>query len=370
VFALGVAVALVCMPATTVSPALFPCKPEAPYLLAIPPSARKAIAWILVTLFACTYYALPTMVIGSVVLGTIGYVRTAAALAMALIIGASWPMREWPGARSFCQIFYEIFHVRHNLTDARIAKIVESSVEGGERYILGMHPHGVVPIQCLLWAAYADQYLRTSKHGTVYGFGGMASVILYLPILRQLLGWLSAVSATYSNLKRLLTTGTSHKTFRGRHPGRNLYMLPGGLAEIFTASPGAHAIVWKARRGLCRLALETGARLVPVYVFGGNDFFHQSLTSDSWLSRKSRELGCSITIFWGRWFLPIPLVPQPGVSIILADPLPSRRTTAADGRPTDDEVDALNREYEATIRALFDKYKGAAGYADAQLVVT
>ena len=52
-----------------------------------------------------------------------------------------------------------------------------------------MHPHGVVPIQALLWAAFADQYLRTPEHGTVYGFGGMASVILYLPVLRTLSEW-------------------------------------------------------------------------------------------------------------------------------------------------------------------------------------
>jgi len=52
-----------------------------------------------------------------------------------------------------------------------------------------MHPHGVVPLQVLLWVAFADQYLRTAEHGTVYGFGGMASVICYLPGLRTLMGW-------------------------------------------------------------------------------------------------------------------------------------------------------------------------------------
>ncbi|EOD34231.1 hypothetical protein EMIHUDRAFT_201911 [Emiliania huxleyi CCMP1516] len=77
--------------------------------------------------------------------------------------------------------------------------------------------------------------------------------------------------ATYSNLKRNLTSGSGATFLRAKHPGRNLYMLPGGVAEIFTAQP--------ARRGLCRLALETGARLTPMYVFGGNDFYFQSLTS-------------------------------------------------------------------------------------------
>ena len=173
-------------------------------------------------------------------------------------------------------------------------------------------------------------------------------------------------------------------------------MLPGGLAEIFTARPGRDAIVWRQRRGLCRLSLETGARLIPMYVFGGNDFFHQGFTSEGslsytshpeppparassappqrataslpptpthpttappkppplpcppttrltppptppqeppppfppiegWLCRASRQLGVSVTAFWGWGFMPVPLVPPHGLTLVLAEPLPSRR---------------------------------------------
>lgn len=107
----------------------------------------------------------------------------------------------------------------------------------GDRFILGMHPHGVVPIQvsdqttppqltpntpslsstppfppdpppaaaalplpnppppeALVWCAYCDQYLRASPHGTIYGFGGMASAVTMIPILRTILGWLSGTA--------------------------------------------------------------------------------------------------------------------------------------------------------------------------------
>mmetsp|Transcript_29540 Transcript_29540/g.63582 ORF Transcript_29540/g.63582 Transcript_29540/m.63582 type:complete len:94 (-) Transcript_29540:11-292(-) len=65
----------------------------------------------------------------------------------------------------------------------------------------------------------------------------------------------------------------------------NLNMLPGGLAEIFTARPYSNTVVWKRRVGLCKLALQTGARLTPMYIFGGYGFYYQSLTSDSVLAR-------------------------------------------------------------------------------------
>ena len=119
-----------------------------------------------------------------------------------------------------------------------------------------------------------------------------------------------------------------------------------------------------------RLALETGARLTPVYVFGGNDFFYQMLTSDSWLARWSRRLGASLTLFWGRAWLPfVPLSPPHGVTIAVADPLPSKRAAAADGTPTNAEISELHAEYEAALRAVFERYKGAAGYPDAELRV-
>ena len=83
-----------------------------------------------------------------------------------------------------------------------------------ERFILGMHPHGVVPIQAFLWAAYCDQYMRTDEHGTVYGFGGMASVIFRFPVLRTIMGWLSGVAATYKSLK----SGMTGAVFARPHP--------------------------------------------------------------------------------------------------------------------------------------------------------
>lgn len=180
-----------------------------------------------------------------------------------------------------------------------------------------------------------------------------------LPVLRTLLGWLSGTAAHYSTLKR------------GLSAGQNLYMLPGGLAEIFTAAPGTHTAVWRSRRGLVRLALETGARLTPVYVFGGNDLFFQFLTSNSRLARASRRCGASITFFWGRWwwFPVVPRAPPHGMVIAMGEPLPSRRAAAADGLPTPAEIETLSKEYEEALVALFNAYKADAGDPDGELIV-
>ena len=95
----------------------------------------------------------------------------------------------------------------------------------------------------------------------------------------------------------------------GRKPN-HLYILPGGVAEIFTSTPGRHTIVFKNRRGLCKLAIETGAQLIPCYVFGGTDFFNNLATDDGFFASLSRTLRMGVTIFWGPLGLPIPYAPK------------------------------------------------------------
>ena len=89
-----------------------------------------------------------------------------------------------------------------------------------------------------------------------------------------------------------------------------MYILPGGVAEIFTSTPGRHSIVFKNRRGLVRLSIETGAEMVPCYVFGGTDFFHNLATDAGFFANLSRSLRAGVTIFWGHFGLPIPYAPR------------------------------------------------------------
>lgn len=225
-----------------------------------------------------------------------------------------------------------------------------------DQLILAMHPHGIVPFHAVLWAAYCDQYLSS-----IYGFGAAADVVALVPFLRNIMGWLCAGSAKYDVLKRGLTRGEVPMT-KTRHP-KHLFILPGGIAEIFVSRPQSHDIVFKSRRGLCRLSLETKAMLIPCYVFGGTDFFENLATSSGLLAKVSRALRIGVTIFWGRFGLPIPYSPK--VTMVIGDPIP---LPAIDGeKGVDGAIDLLHAEFMVKMQALFDKYKAAAGYPDAVL---
>lgn len=105
-----------------------------------------------------------------------------------------------PWARKIGQLWYEIFQFSTNLSPEEQARVVEYGDE--HQLIMCMHPHGIVPFHAVLWAGHADQYLTNTKTGkALYGFGAAADAVAYVPILRNIMGWLSAGSADYRALK-------------------------------------------------------------------------------------------------------------------------------------------------------------------------
>ena len=157
-------------------------------------------------------------------------------------------------------------------------------------------------------------------------------------------------------------------TNAGRVSRTNLYILPGGIAEVFTSKPRKHAIVFKDRRGLIKLSLETGAQLCPSYVFGATDFFENLATNeDSIFAKFSRRFRMGVTIFWGRYGLPVPYLPK--VTLCIGLPIPVEKWDSSKGPIPAEVIDKLHKQYLDCIVDVFDTYKAAAGYPDAQLEI-
>lgn len=234
--------------------------------------------------------------------------------------------------------------------------------------ILAMHPHGIVPFQAILWSAFCDQYMRDpDSNETMYGFGAAADVVMFVPFLRNIMNFLSASSATYKALKDGLQEGKiACVNAAGRKP-RHLYILPGGVAEIFCSTPGKHAIIFQDRKGLVKLSIETGAELVPCYVFGGTDFFHNLATGDGIFSQLSRKFRVGLTIFWGHFGLPIPFTPK--VRLVMGKPIPIPKILPDDDERKSKTIDLLHQQYMTAMKQLFDEYKDICGYSDAKLEI-
>ena len=292
-----------------------------------------------------------------------------AATALVILVGTAYvPLREWEWARTWGELWFEIFDMHTNMTETDVAAFFQGE-KTGTHYAICMHPHGILPIQGLLWAAFCNCYCRDPVTGrSMYGFGAVADVVLYLPVLRSLMGFLTCAGASYKTLKAGLLEGAcASANAAGRRP-KHMFILPGGIAEVFCSAPGKHQIVFEKRYGLIKLAIETGTSLVPTYVFGGTDFFHNLITDDSWVSRLSRKLRLAFTVFYGRFHLLVPYTPR--VTMVFAEPLPVVHWDRASGAPVPQALlEDLHAQYMVAMRSLFLKYRDAAGYPDAELEI-
>jgi len=125
----------------------------------------------------------------------------------------------------------------------------------------------------------------------------------------------------------------------GRIPLKNVLIFPGGIAEVFVSTPGVNQVVMMKHKGLMKLALETGASLIPIYTFGASDFFFNLLVGDSLLSKLSRRLRTGITMFFGQYLLPIPYPAK--VSICIGKPIPVAKWDG-EGKVSSEAIEELH----------------------------
>jgi len=210
-------------------------------------------------------------------------------------------------------------------------------------------PHGVFPYGNLL---------TMISYPSIFGFsfkGLAASAAVSIPIFKHCLGTIGAISASNksatSALEKNLTIGIS----------------TGGVAEVFetNASEDEEVILLKARTGLIKLAIRTGAELIPCYLFGNTKLF--SLWTGgplhSVFKALSRKIGFALIIFWGRFLLPIPY--RKPIFGVMGAPISVKKNE----NPTPEEISALHARLCTEMVSLFDKYKGAYGWNHKRLVI-
>jgi 2-acylglycerol O-acyltransferase 2 len=62
----------------------------------------------------------------------------------------------------------------------------------------------------------------------------------------------------------------SVETILTKGPGHSCTIVVGGASEALYAFPGTANLVLKRRMGFIKMAIKTGAHLVPIFAFGEN----------------------------------------------------------------------------------------------------
>ncbi|GLC48559.1 hypothetical protein PLESTB_000111200 [Pleodorina starrii] len=168
--------------------------------------------------------------------------------------------------------------------------LYEEMLDLRKPHIYAMSPHGAFPISQIL-AGSVGHILWPGQ--PVYCLA--ASVLFYVPIWRHIKRLLGAAPAHRRTALRLLKTHGS------------IAVMPGGIAEMFVqAGAGGdrcERIKLSGRRGFVRLAIETGAPIVPMYHFGNSQALSFGPAS---LQPVCRRLRMAFGTIMGQWGLPVP----------------------------------------------------------------
>ncbi|KAK7527422.1 diacylglycerol O-acyltransferase 2 [Phyllosticta citriasiana] len=224
------------------------------------------------------------------------------------------------------------------------------------KYIFGYHPHGILSHGA--FAAFATEALGFSQL-----FPGITNSLLTLdsnfriPIHRDYLLRLGLASVSRESCENLLSRGGPN----GEGMGRAITIVIGGARESLDASPGQLRLVLSRRKGFVKMAIRTGADLVPVLCFGENELYEQL---DPQQHPRVHKVQLLVKKFMG---FTVPLFHARGVFNYDVGMMPYRRPlNVVVGRPVKVEqqatpdpayVDEMHAQYVRELRRLWDDWK-------------
>ncbi|KAI8609453.1 diacylglycerol-acyltransferase [Chytriomyces sp. MP71] len=238
-------------------------------------------------------------------------------------------------------------HFRHYF-HAHLIKTADLPAD--KNYILSCHPHGVY-----LLGMFANV---TGNRSVFYNlYPGLHLRLATLPINFRIPGWrefflsLGGIGVDRKSLEYVLKERDPKD--KSKAAGNILTLVVGGAEEFEYMQPKTMDLVLEKRKGFVKLALTTGASLVPLITFNENDTWKPST------SETLKKIN-AVTKKMFHFVLPAlegngnPLTPFPARLVtVLGAPIHVEQTS----NPTDEQINDLHKRYIKELTELYDTYK-------------
>jgi hypothetical protein len=241
---------------------------------------RWLLGMVVTSIFTLAYLLVPIYLLSAIAALVFLYPTTKSSLMYALPMLASTFVRPRasPLAMRLISPMLDYF-------DYEAIYLDETVRSSGKNYIFVAQPHGVLSFVGMCSAASKPMdILRVPT--------AAASVVLRMPILKNLMGIFNLIDASAVSLRAHLRGGGS------------VLIYVGGIAELFKTCRNEERLYLTNRKGFIKLALTEGVDVVPAYLFGNSSVL--SVLKHGPLASLSRKMQASLTIFWGKFLLPIP----------------------------------------------------------------
>ncbi|TKX25357.1 diacylglycerol acyltransferase-like protein [Elsinoe australis] len=224
------------------------------------------------------------------------------------------------------------------------------------KYLFGYHPHGIISHGA--FAAFATEAL-----GFAQLFPGITNTLLTLeanfrtPLYRDYALSMGLASVSRESCENILSKGGPN----GEGMGRAITIVVGGARESLDAQPNSMRLVLKRRKGFVKLAIRTGADLVPVLAFGENELYEQVQSDDHpWIHKGQmwlkERLGFTVPLFHARGVFnyDVGLLPyRRPINIVVGRPIQIQQFA----KPDAEYVDEIHERYVNELIGIWNEWK-------------
>ena len=308
---------------------------------------------VVAVLFHLVYLLLPLMVLsGPLLLYFMGRSSMAVSYTVAYLTWFAWTYRSevdgqgrpWPALENFF-----LWRLVFAWFPSRLLPPA-TPLSSQYQYIFGVHPHGGFAYNRAVFGFCTQHFWDQAFPGIPFRVL-VATAAFRVPVIRELWLWSYCIDARKTVAIKALNRGYS------------LLLYPGGVKEQLLTERETHRVYLKDRKGFCKLALQHGCALVPIYMFGETDLYHHwsyCLPFRQWIGDR---FGAAVMLLSGSFGLMPYRVPVTGV---VGPPILVKKSIE---NPTQKQVNDLHALYVMALRDLFESQKQACGYGDAVLEI-
>lgn len=255
---------------------------------------------------------------------------------------------QWLRENKIWSLFGSYFPVRLHRSE---------QLEPTRKYIFGYHPHGIISHGA--FAAFATEAL-----GFKQLFPGITNTLLTLdsnfriPGYRDYILRMGLASVSRESCENILSKGGPN----GEGMGRAITIVIGGARESLDGRPFYLRLVLRRRKGFVKLAIRTGADLVPVLAFGENDLYDQLDTDEHPIIHHLQMLvkkfmGFTVPLFHARGVFNYDVGMMPyrrPMNIVVGRPI----QIVQNKNPEAEYVDKIHQQYIDELTRIWEDWKG------------
>lgn len=248
--------------------------------------------------------------------------------------------RQWLVSSSIWHHYRDYFPIR-----LVVPKDVRQKFTKTANYMFIYHPHGIHGFGAMINFTFDANHLSQLLPGITVHVQTLA-MNFWIPFWRELFTLSGSGDASASCIKRTLAAG----------PGESVMLVVGGAEESLLSMPNTNDLTLQKRKGFVRLALESGAPLVPVYGFGENNVYDNLAAGrpklQKFLLKAQKLLGFALPLIHGRgWFnYHFGILPhRRPIVVVVGAPLEVPRIL----KPSKEEIDEWHAKYIDALKELY-----------------